>query len=201
MPRILSDRAQKTDQVVVLPSSLDDPSKARPGLYRVGVASICGSVFAFFTALMIAYYWRSRRPPFWDPIPLPQTLWVSTALILASSATFEAARRVFRRGMWRLASHLLLATASLGAAFLASQLTAWRELVLSGAFLAQNPHSTFFYLFTGLHAAHLIGGLVALFVVLLGRSKRRELVDVVAYYWHFLGLLWCALFAVLRLIS
>jgi cytochrome c oxidase subunit 3 len=201
MPRILSERAQKTDQVVVLPSSLEDPSKSPPGLYRVGLASICGSIFAFFTALMIAYYWRSKRPPYWDPIPLPQTLWVSTALILASSVTFETARRVFRRGMWRLASHLLLVTASLGTAFLASQLTAWRELVASGAFLAQNPHSSFFYLFTGLHAVHLVGGLVALFAVVLGRAKRRELVDVVAYYWHFLGLLWVALFAVLREIA
>jgi hypothetical protein len=64
MPRILSDHAQKTDQVVVLPSSLEDPSKSPPGLYRVGLASICGSIFAFFTALMIAYYWRSKRLPY-----------------------------------------------------------------------------------------------------------------------------------------
>jgi cytochrome c oxidase subunit III len=71
-------------------------------------------------------------------------------------------------------------------------------LVAQGAYLSQNPHSSFFYLFTGLHAAHLLGGLVALFVVVLGKSKRRELVDVVCYYWHFLGILWLALFAVLR---
>ena len=197
MSRILSDRADKTDQVVLLPASLEDPSKAPPGLYRVGLAAICVSVFAFFTALVLAYYWRSKTPPYWKPIQLPNTLWLSTALILASSGTFEAARRVFRHGKWRLSSHLLLATASLGAGFLASQLTAWRQLVLEGAYLAENPHSSFFYLFTGLHGAHLLGGLVALFVVVLGRSKRRELVDVVAYYWHFLGVLWIALFAVL----
>ena len=197
MSRILSDRAEKTDQVVVLPASLEDPSKSPPGLYRVGVAATCISVLAFFSALVLAYYWRSRTPPFWQPLVLPRTLWVSTALILASSLTFEAARRLFRRGRWRVASHLLLATASLGVAFLASQLTAWRQLIKQGAYLAQNPHSSFFYLFTGLHGAHLIGGLVALFVVVLGKSKRRELVDVVAFYWHFLGVLWIALFAVL----
>jgi cytochrome c oxidase subunit 3 len=88
----------------------------------------------------------------------------------------------------------------LGAGFLASQLTAWRSLIHQGAYLAQNPYSSFFYLFTGLHAIHLIGGLVALFVVVLGRFTRRELVDVVAFYWHFLGLLWIALFAVLLLL-
>jgi cytochrome c oxidase subunit 3 len=198
MSRILSDRAEKTDQVVVLPVSLEDPSKSAPGLYRVGVAATCISILAFFSALVLAYYWRSKTPPFWQPIVLPGTLWVSTALILTSSATFEAARRVFRRGRRRLASRLLLVTASLGIAFLASQLTAWRQLIKQGVYLAQNPHSSFFYLFTGLHGAHLIGGLVALFVVVLGKSKRRELVDVVAFYWHFLGVLWIALFMVLR---
>src|ERR1043166_3057043 len=197
MSRILSDRAEKTDQVVLLPASLEDPSKSPPGVYRVALAAICVSVFTLFTALVMVYYWRARAAPFWTPIPLPKTLWMSTALIAASSLTFEAARRVFRRGLWRLASHLLLATASLGAGFLASQLSAWRELVRHGAYLKQNPHSTFFYLFTGLHGVHLIGGLVALFVVVLGKSKRRELVDVVALYWHFLGLIWIALFTVL----
>jgi len=63
--------------------------------------------------------------------------------------------------------------------------------------MAQNPHSSFFYLFTGLHAVHLLGGLVALFVVVLGRSTKRESVDMVAFYWHFLGVLWIALYAIL----
>ncbi len=197
MSRLLSDRARNTDQVVVLPSALEDPTKSPPGLYRVGLYTTCISISAFFISLVIAYYWRKRTPPFWDPVPIPSTLWLSTILILISSATFETARQLFRRGHWRMASHFLLVTASLGTAFLASQLTAWRSLVLHGAFLAKNPHSSFFFLFTGLHAAHLIGGLVVLFVVVLGKSKRRELVDVATLYWHFLGVLWLALFWVL----
>ncbi len=197
MSRLLSDRAGNTDQVVVLPSALEDPTKSVPGLYRVGLLTACISISAFFISLVIAYYWRKHTPPFWDPVPIPKTLRLSTVLILISSATFETARRLFRRGQWRMASHFLLATASLGMAFLASQLTAWRSLVMHGAFLARNPHSSFFYLFTGLHAAHLIGGLVLLFVVVLGKSKRRELVDVAANYWHFLGVLWIALYSVL----
>jgi cytochrome c oxidase subunit 3 len=197
MKRLVSDRAGSTDQVVLLPSALEDPRKSPPGLYRVGLLTTCISISAFFISLVIAYYWRKHTPPFWDPVPIPKTLRLSTILILISSVTFETARRLFAKGQWRLASHFLLATASLGAAFLASQLTAWRDLVLHGAFLARNPHSSFFYIFTGLHAAHLIGGLVVLFVVLLGKSKRRELVDVSAYYWHFLGVLWLALYWVL----
>lgn len=197
MSRLLSDRAGNTDQVVVLPSALEDPNKAPPGLYRVGLLTACISISAFFISLVIAYYWRKHTPPFWDPVPTPKTLWLSTVIILASSVTFETARRMFRRGHWRAGSRFLLVTASLGMAFLASQLTAWRSLLEHGAFLSKNPHSSFFYMFTGLHAAHLVGGLVILFVVVLGKSKRRELVDVATNYWHFLGVLWLALFYVL----
>lgn len=201
MARLVSDRAEKTDSVVILPSSLEDPNKAPPGTYRVILLSACGSILAFFAALVIAYYWRSRTPPYWDPIPLPRTLWASTGLILASSITFEWARRIFRKGKYRVASRFLMASGCLGAAFLASQLTAWRTLVRVGAYLNQNPHSSFFYLFTGLHGLHLVGGLVALGIVMMRRAPRRELVDVVGYYWHFLGALWLALFGVLHWIS
>jgi cytochrome c oxidase subunit 3 len=194
---LLSDRAGKTSRVVVLPASLEDPSKSPPGMYRLGVLIACGSILAFFVALVVAFYWRSRTPPFWAPVTLPRTLWLSTAIILVSSVTFEAARRAYRRGLHLPAARLLVTTACLGAAFLAAQVSAWLNLVHRGYYLAQNPYSSFFYMFTGLHAAHLIGGLIALFIVVLGRSTRRETVDTVAYYWHFLGLLWVALFVIL----
>lgn len=187
--------------MVVLPSSLEDSRKSPAGIYRIVTLSACGSIFAFFAALVVAYVWRSHTPPFWDPIKLPSTLWLSTAIILISSGTFEAGRRKYRRGGHRTAGRLFIATAILGLAFLGSQFSAWRELVKEGAYLAQNPHSSFFYLFTGLHAAHLVGGLVCLAVVLLRRSPRREMVDAMTLYWHFLGVLWIALFSTLRLIS
>src|SRR5438270_7048491 len=109
MSRLLSDRAGKTDQVVVLPSSLEDPNKPVAGLYKVGLAATCFSIAVSVASLVIAYYWRSSRPPFWAPIVLPATLSTSTVIILLSSVTFEAARRYFRKGRWRLASQLLLA--------------------------------------------------------------------------------------------
>jgi cytochrome c oxidase subunit 3 len=201
MARIVSDRANKTDQVVLLPSSLEDPTKAPPGAYRILIWTACGSISAFFAALVIAYIWRSGMMSYWQQIRLPRVLWLSTALIAASSVTLESGRRFFRRGEWRVADRLLLATATLGVAFLAAQLEAWRDLLAQGAYLMDNPHSAFFYMFTGLHAAHLLGGLIALFVVVLGRRKRRELVDVVSYYWHFLTVLWVILFEVLRTVT
>ena len=201
MARIVSDRANKTDQVVLLPSSLEDPTKAPPGAYRILIWTTCGSISAFFAALVIAYIWRAGMTSYWQQIQLPRVLWLSTALILASSVTLEIARRVFRKGEWRVADRLLLTTATIGVAFLAAQLVAWRDLLAQGAYLMENPHGAFFYLFTGLHAVHLLGGLIALFVVVFGRRKRRELVDVVAYYWHFLTVLWLILFGVLRTVT
>jgi cytochrome c oxidase subunit 3 len=202
MARIVSDRASRTDQVVVLPSSLEDPTKAPPGAFRVLIWTLCASISAFFAALMIAYVWRAGTGPYWQPVVFPPVLWLSTAIIALSSVTFETARRVFRRGRPRLALRFLVATAALGLVFLAAQLDAWRELVKQGAYMMDNPHGAFFYIFTGLHAAHLLGGLIALFVLILRRQKRRrEVIDVAAYYWHFLGVLWVILFAVLKNVS
>ncbi len=202
MARIVSDRAGRTDQMVILPSSLEDPTKAPPGAFRILIWTLCASISAFFAALMIAYVWRAGTGPYWQPVAFPPVLWLSTAIIALSSLTFETARRVFRRGRPRLALRFLLATAALGLAFLAAQLDAWRELVKQGAYMMDNPHGAFFYIFTGLHAAHLLGGLIALFVLILRRQKRRrEVIDVAAYYWHFLGVLWVILFAVLKNVS
>ena len=202
MARIVSDRAGRTDQMVVLPSSLEDPTKAPPGAFRILIWTLCASISAFFAALMIAYVWRAGTGPYWQPVAFPPVLWLSTAIIVLSSVTFETARRVFRRGRPRLALRFLLATAALGLAFLAAQFDAWRELVKQGAYMMDNPHGAFFYIFTGLHAAHLLGGLIALFVLILRRQKRRrEVMDVAAYYWHFLGVLWVILFAVLKNVS
>jgi cytochrome c oxidase subunit III len=201
MARIVSDRADKTAQMVVLPASLENPATLPPGTYRFGVLLACSSIFAFFAALMVAYYWRSKTRDYWDPIQLPPILWWSTALILSSSVTLEFGRRMFRRGLWRPASKLLLTTAGIGMLFVACQLAGWWDLVRQGVYLAENPHASFFYIFTGLHAAHLLGGMIALAVLVFGRRKRREWVDSATYYWHFLGLLWVALFATLKFIS
>lgn len=194
---LLSDRAGKTAEVVVLPASTEDPDKAPPGLVRMGLFLACGSMAVLFGSLVFAYYWRKSEPGIWDQVPLPGTLWLSTGIILVSSLTFEIARRIYARGRHLEASRLLSLTAVLGTLFVAAQLVAWRGLIQNGAYLEQNPYSGFFYLFTGLHAAHLLGGLAGIGYVTLSKARRRELVDAAAFYWHFLGVLWIALFFVL----
>jgi cytochrome c oxidase subunit III len=198
---MLSDRAEKTDQVVILPASIDDPNTPPPGMYRIGFLATCVSIGAFFVALVIAYIWRAQASQNWEPLQLPGILRVSTFVIFLSSISIEAARRVFRRGERPTYHKLMYITAALTLMFLALQTTAWRDLVDRGVYLRHDPHSSFFYIFTGLHAAHVVGGIVALCVLLGTKSPRREVVNMVAYYWHFLFVLWIGLYATLALVS
>ena len=194
---LLSPRAGKTSEMVVLPASTEDPAKAAPGLVWMGLLLACFSIAILFGSLVFAYYWRKWAPGVWDPVALPASLWASTAIILTSSVFFETGRRRFRRGDYADAARMFRITAALGAVFLVSQLVSWKGLIDNGAYLEQNPYSAFFYLFTGLHAAHLLGGYGGIWLVLRGKTRRREVVDAATFYWHFLGVLWVALFFVL----
>lgn len=195
---LLSNRAEKTARLVLLPASTEDSQKAPPGIYRLMALLTCGSVSALFASLVIAYYWRQADGGFWDPIPLPFTLWISTGIILVSSITYELGRKAYARGIRQTSSRLFLGTLMLGFGFLISQTSAWIRLFQEGGYFgANNPYSAFFYILTGFHAAHLIGGLVALGLVYYRRNPRREFVDATAYYWHFLSGLWIALFITL----
>jgi cytochrome c oxidase subunit 3 len=106
----------------------------------------------------------------------------------------------------------LFITVVLGLAFLGAQLIAWRQLARQGLYLASNPHSSFFYLLTGAHAVHLLGGLLGLtFLWFRWRrprneaneetrvAKRRAATDAVTIYWHFMDGLWIYLFLLLFL--
>ncbi|HEX8098222.1 MAG TPA: cytochrome c oxidase subunit 3 [Pyrinomonadaceae bacterium] len=177
--------------------------------YRIGMWVGLAAVAMMFTALTSAYIVRAASSDDWRPLTMPRVLWLSTGMLVASSVTFEFARGALKRrsgayGTW------LLVTASLGLGFLASQLMAWRSLVRQGVYLASNPHSSFFYLLTGAHGLHLLGGVLALGVVLTqalrkresdrrGEEKRRAVTDAVGLYWHFMDGLWLYLFVLLFL--
>jgi cytochrome c oxidase subunit 3 len=173
--------------------------------YRLGMLVALASIVMLFTALSSAYIVRAASSSDWQPLQLPRILFLSTALILASSGTLEAARRKLRNAAtyktW------LLLTLVLGIAFLVSQLFAWRQLVRQGVYVASNPHSSFFYLLTALHGAHLLGGLAVLgYLALRSRAARddpaavnkaRAKADAVSLYWHFMDFLWLYLFVLL----
>jgi len=169
------------------PGILGDPT-------RFGLVAFMGTVTMLFIGFTSAYLLR-RTSADWRPLAAPGVLWLNTAVLLASSATLETARRKLRD--WDIASMWppLLATGLLGVLFVLGQLVAWGALRAQGVFLASNPHSSFFYVLTGIHALHLLGGLVW-FVVVALRARRLALTPgtdglaLFALYWHFLGALW-----------
>ena len=185
-----------------------DPD-SRANRYRIGMWVGLASIAMMFTSLSSAYIVRYASANDWIPLAIPPAMFASTALILISSVTLELARRKLKRSFQNAYGRYLLLTALLGLAFLSSQLIAWRQLARQGIYLASNPHSSFFYLLTGAHAVHLLGGLLALsFLWLRSRrvvsqpaliARRQATADAVTIYWHFMDGLWIYLFLLLFL--
>lgn len=181
------------------------PPKRRPSprRYYTGIALGIVSVLMFFMALASAYLVR-RGSADWVPVRVPMLMWFNTAVLLVSSGTIEMARK--RLGLLDVVGFTRLwgLTTVLGVVFLIGQVVAWRQLVGEGIYLASNPASSFFYIFTGAHALHVIGGVGALLYVAWRNFERAQLTRVVAaevasYYWHFMDALWLFLLALLYL--
>jgi cytochrome c oxidase subunit 3 len=175
--------------------------------YRVGAWVTIAGIVMLFTALTSAYIVRSASGNDWLPIVMPKVLWLSTAVILISSFTMEISRRSLKQQSDAGYGRWLTITVALGLGFVASQLFAWRQLARQGVYLASNPHSSFFYLFTAAHGVHVLGGILALSYLLLRTRKRRDTVegelrrigtaDAATIYWHFMDGLWICLFLLL----
>jgi len=161
------------------------------GLYVLLAATTM--VFAAFTSAMVVRRGLSND---WVSMHKPSILWVNTGILLVSSAALELARRALRRrnrdgfNVWWTVGSVL------GILFLGGQMMAWRQLQHAGVFVATNPSSSFFYILTGAHAVHVLGGATALCYVdvqalrlRLGPAKRTA-IDVSALFWHFLDGLW-----------
>ena len=168
----------------------------------VGIAAICMSFAAFTSALIV----RQGASNDWRHITLPSILFLSTMLLVASSVTLELARRRVAAYMGGLSSQAassklwLYMTLGLGLLFVAGQYMAWLQLRSEGLYLATNPNSSFFYVFTALHALHVMGGLAGLGRAIrkLGLGTlRRSTLNATSIYWHFMGVLWIYLFLLL----
>jgi cytochrome c oxidase subunit III len=142
---------------------------------------------------------------------------LNTVMLILSSVSLEVVRQQIARrvalmpvgairgvsiGEERMTPWLGVAVA-LGVGFLAGQLLAWRELERFGFYLATTPSSSFVYLLTATHAVHLAAGLIALLCAVAMFLKRRPtesryiVIDTVAWYWHFMAVLWVYIFALL----
>jgi cytochrome c oxidase subunit III len=172
---------------------------------QIGVWILLTAVIMLFAGLSSAYI-VLRGVPAWQRIELPWLLWPNTAILLLSSIAIDISRRAVRRSDLQSMKRWLAAGGILGLVFLVGQLAAWRQLVDAGVYLPSTLQSGFFYILTGLHGLHLLGGVVALGLVLWKAVKDRlsafnyEPLKLCALYWHVMDALWIYLFLLLLLL-
>ncbi len=179
-------------------------SSPSPKRYSTAIAIGIVSILMFFMALASAFIVLRRGNDLWVSVHLPRILWANTLVLLASSFTLESARRRLFLADLSGFREFWLATTVLGFLFVAGQLVAWRQLVAQGVYIASNQASSFFYIFTGAHAVHLLGGVGALLFVSFRKFEKTKIslptaAEIASYYWHFMDGLWIFLLALLYL--
>lgn len=195
----------------------DPPSESRPprqpsfsmSARHLGLYVLLASLTVLFGASLVGYLITRAGAPLWRPqgMPgLPWGLWISTALVIALSVVLELALSAARHNRLQALSRSLWASVILAMAFLLAQAQNWVAMHEATATVpARTLFPYTFYLLTGLHAAHVVGGLVPLGLV-LARAERREYsssrhegVALCIKYWHFLTAVWLVLFTALLL--
>jgi cytochrome c oxidase subunit III len=179
-----------------------------PNKSRIAMWFLLLIVVMTFAGLIAAYIViATNRGIEWQPFQLPLQVWISSFVIIASTITFEIHNRILAKNEQNQARKWLLITASLGGIFIASQLIAWLELVNRGIYMSGNPYAGFFYIMTGVHVLHVIGGISAIGYMILKTQKptkssdelfkRQTLSGVFGWYWHTMDGLWLVLFLLL----
>ncbi|ESS14449.1 Cytochrome c oxidase subunit 3 [Betaproteobacteria bacterium MOLA814] len=169
---------------------------------RAALKVFLGVVTVLFMLLIVAYAGRMAYED-WRPAPQIKLMGANTLVLFLGSLGLELAQYAVRRSQQKLLLRSLLAAGLCTLLFLMGQAQAWRELGALVYFDVTNPAIAFFYLITGLHGLHLLGGLVVWGQTLarLWRGcaieKVRHSVELCTLYWHFLLLVWLVLFGLL----
>ena len=192
-------------------TELGDPRRGRegeiPGAGVLGMWIFLATLTVLFLASIVGYLIVRLKAEAWPPpgMPrLPSGLWLATALLLAGSVTVHRALSKIRTGQPTAAVRYLGATLTLAILFLGTQTWNWWGLVAAKmTATTKNLYAFTFFMLTGLHAAHVVGGVILLAVVTTkaarGRygSGRHGGMTYAAMYWHFLDAIWIVLFGVL----
>jgi len=171
--------------------------KIHPHKFTLWVA--IASIIMMFAGLTSAYIVKGSMPG-WVSVTMPKLFYISTAVMLLSSFTMQMAVKSFRERNMRLYRSYITATTILGATFVLMQIIAFKQLYAAGVKMEGSSAGQFLYIIFGLHAIHVIGGVIALLVMFLRaftakyRSYSPVPVEVAATYWHFVDLLWVYLF-------
>jgi cytochrome c oxidase subunit 3 len=190
------ERELKYIDIVEQPISMN-PKKFALWLFLVTVVMI-------FAALTSAYIVRQAEGN-WLDYELPEIFWITSGIVVLSSISLQVAYHAAKKDNFLLLRTCMALTVALGIAFLVGQWYSWVALVDQEVFFVGNPSGSFLYVFTGLHAAHLISGVIFLIIVLIStfgtkvHSQSLNTLEMAATYWHFLGGLWLYLFLFLLL--
>ena len=161
--------------------------------------AVVTSLFSLFTS---AYFMRMAVGD-WRPLDEPDLLWFNTLLLILGSISIHWCASAAANSNPTVVKISLIATGIFTSSFIFFQLTAWQQLVDGGYYLQSNPANAFFYLFTGLHGLHLLGGLIVWLKTTIrtfsgaGEEQIRLSVELCRTYWHFLLVVWVALFGLL----
>lgn len=173
---------------------------------RLGMRLFLASLSMLFGAGLLGHLVIRLRQPTWPPEgapALPAGLWVSTALLVITSVAVWQAERAARDDRTGRLQGWLLATLGLGVGFLVMQILNWRTMALAVQAGGQDLFTFSYWMLTVLHGLHVVGGLVPLVVASVragtGRYGSLNTVPIhnIALYWHFLGVTWAAILAVL----
>jgi cytochrome c oxidase subunit 3 len=171
--------------------------KIHPYKFTLWVAM--ASILMMFAGMTSAYLVKGSLPG-WTELKMPGLFYLSTAVIICSSITVQGALQSFRKGPVRTYRNWLAGTVLLGMAFVVMQTTAFYQMYQSGIRLEGAGAAQFLYIIFGLHALHVLGGLVALLTQFfkLFRNQVRSYdpvpLEITATYWHFVDVLWIYLF-------
>lgn len=192
-----------------MPSSVDSAEpKTSVSLGMLGMILVLVAIGAFFVALAVAYAFAIQDRPSQGTVHLSPWFWVSTALIGLSSVTLQWGRRDLRMARLDRYRMSLWWTLGLGVLFLVTQLLGCRDLAAQGVYIVGNPRGSMYFMFSGVHAIHLIGGLGGLYWLARQAAdlrdgeeqplrKHRAAARNAAAYWHFMGALWVGLLVLL----
>jgi cytochrome c oxidase subunit 3 len=161
------------------------------------------SMFMMFAGLTSAFVVSKSRADWLKDFQLPTAFYLSTAVILSCSVTFHLAKKAIQKDNRNATTSFLLATLALGILFVVLQFVGFRQIVDNGYFFTGNASSitsTFLYVVTIVHLAHLAGGLISLLIIIYNHFKQKYNstqtlgIELGAMYWHFLDFLWVYLF-------
>ncbi len=179
-------------------ASYQAPFNAPPKV--VALATLLAVITSFFALVVSAYTLRMELGD-WIPLTEPQLLWTNTAVLVLASIAFQWTRNAASAGSAQRLKPGLVVTGLLTSTFLVGQYVAWQQLNASGHYVTSNPADAFFFLMTGLHALHILGGMYvwarATMRVFSGNDNVEESIQLCTVYWHFLLVVWLALFGLM----